>query len=171
MPTHLYDTFHETYHDVLTDLAELGISGKYLYLAEVFPLIEMIWADGVNQENEIIIFNSALRQHVQRINAYAGFTVFRFDEAQEFISPFLEKQPSKEVFALLRKLYVHTLEQIHDVDRKKDIINSFLSFSLDIAASCVSEYPYKNDERFEMPEKMCFFSILSDIGLGGIKLS
>jgi hypothetical protein len=167
MPTHLYDSEHDT----IAQLEQMGISGKYLYLADIFPLIELLWADGVNQENEQLILFSALRSHVARVNSHAGFELFAEGEAEEFITPFLAEKPSQNCLALLRKLYIHTVDQIHDETRKREVINSFLSYSLDIAASCVTKYPYKNDERFEMPEKECFFSILSDLGIGDIRLA
>lgn len=167
MPSHMYDS----YDTIIEALGERSISGKYLYLAEIFPLVEVVWADGQNQESEIEILHRALEKHVQQINSHAGFDVFTFDEAKEYISPLLTEKPDKELLELLRRLYVLTLENIHDEARKKEIINSFLSYSLDIAASCVTRYPFNMDERFELPEKECFFSILKDIGVGGIHLT
>ncbi len=77
----------------------------------------------------------------------------------------VEKKPEDELFQLLRRLYVLTLEKIHDDERKKEIKESFLSYSLDIASSCVTKYPYDINERFDPQEKKCFFSLLNDIGV------
>lgn len=167
MHTHMYDN----YEVIIEELAARGISGKHLYLAEIFPLIEVVWSDGQNQPGEIDILFSAVDKHVESINAHAGFEVFTRDEAKTFIGPFIKEKPDSELLGLLRRLYVLTLEKIHDPERKREIINSFLSYSLDIAASSVTQYPYGNDGRFELPEKECFFSILADIGMGEFLLT
>lgn len=157
-----------TYDEVLQELESRGISGKYLYLVELFPLIEVIWADGMNQEAEIDIFYKALVSHLRQINSSLGYSLFTYNEAKIFVEPFLKQRPSKELLALLRRLLVISLDSIEEPNRKGEIVNSILSHSLDIASSCVTQYPYKHNERFDEKEKRCFFSIISDIGIGSV---
>lgn len=162
------DYKYYSYDEVIQELESHGISGKYLYLVELFPLIEMIWADGMNQEAEIDIFYKALVSHLRQINSSLGYTLFTYNEAKVFVEPFLKSRPSKALLALLRRLLVISLDSVDEPVRKQEIINSLLSYSLDIASSCVTHYPYKHNERFDQSEKRCFFSILSDIGVGTV---
>lgn len=164
MSNHRYDSYEE----VLSALESHGITGKYLYLAELFPLIEVIWADGMNQEAEITIFYKALVSHLRQINCSLGYQLFTYSEAKVFFKPFIQERPSEDILSLLRRLFVLTLDSVDDPGRKKEIVNSLLSYSLDIASSSVTQYPYKNNERFDQNEKRCFFSILSDIGVGTV---
>ncbi len=163
--------FFDTEEHLIEELSKLGISGKYLYLVELFPLIEMIWADGINQTKEIEIFYKAVDTVVDQINSHADHEIFTNSEARTFLSPFLASKPSDTILSLLKQLYVTTLNKVEDPERKKKMVNSFLAYSLDIASSCVASYPYENDGRFDYAEKMCFFSILQDMNMGSFHLS
>jgi hypothetical protein len=66
--------------NALYDLAELGIEGRDIYFAELIPVVEMAWADGVIAPNERALLEEYCVALTQRLNRQAGaefFTVAR----------------------------------------------------------------------------------------------
>ena len=53
--------------EALKKLSRYGIEGAYVYLIDVIPLIEMVWADGTAQDSEIAIIDAYLHEQVAMI--------------------------------------------------------------------------------------------------------
>ena len=60
------------YEEAIEELESYGITGAQIYLIDLIPLIEMIWADGKAQGAEISLLADFLKKHVEHINALAG---------------------------------------------------------------------------------------------------
>ena len=60
------------YEEAIEELESYGITGAQIYLIDLIPLIEMIWADGKAQGSEISLLADFLKRHVEHINALAG---------------------------------------------------------------------------------------------------
>ena len=148
--------------EALEKLAEFGITGKNLYFIDYIPLIEMIWADGQAQQGELDIFFEFIEKHVAHLNKIAGYTAFKLEEAVEFVSAFLKERPSPEILKTLCKLAACTTLCIANKNGKNRaaLDKSLLALCIDIAASCVTEYPYGLHDRFNAAEKKCYFEIL-----------
>jgi len=149
-----------TKEDAIEQLAGYNIKGEYLYLVDIIPLIEMIWADGKAQEGEIKILTSFLKKLVKSINEDAGYEVISFDDAKEFTLQFLRKRPDQRLMSTLRTLVATIINSRFTHERIK---KSILAACLDIASSSVVEYPYGLDERFDITEKHCFYNILKSL--------
>lgn len=155
------DVNTEIREEAVRELERYGIKGSYLYLIDIIPLIEMIWADGKAQESEIEILYKYLDEHLEKINKTAGIEVIDKDKANRFAEQFIKKRPSEELLATIRNLYFKILSTSHNESFIQEIKNSLFAACLDIGASSVLAYPYPPGERFNANEKKCFFEILS----------
>lgn len=149
-----------TREEAITELEKYGISGKDFYLVDIIPLIEMIWADGKAQEGELKILVQFLKNHVKKVNENAGFDFLTIENAKDFALKFLKKRPEKGLMESLRKLSSVIIKSTGNFNEIKE---SMLHACFDIASSSVVKYPYGLTERFELSEKKCFFTILSNL--------
>ncbi len=149
--------------EAVEELASYGIKGPFLYLIDIIPLIEMIWADGKAQESEIEILDKYLMEHVRWVNKQAGFQTLTLKEAKAFANRFLKKRPSQDLLKTLRLL----LSRLHNTSQNEAVKTRFksslLAACIDIAASSVTEYPYDYCDRFNPAEKKCFFEIVDSL--------
>jgi hypothetical protein len=146
--------------EILEQLKSFGITGKDVYFIDYIPLIEMMWADGQTQQEELDIFYLFLEKHVQRLNQMAGYDAFELEDAVHFVARFLKERPSPEILETLRKLAA--CSGLHQANQQQRTLfeKSLLTLCLDIASSSVSDYPCGVQERFSAAEKQCFFEIL-----------
>ncbi len=149
-----------TRREALEELRRHGIEGADVYLMDIIPLIEMIWADGRAQPGEIDILENFLQQHVERLNRMSGYEVLSMAQARRFVGRFLSSRPDPELLHTLRELVAPVRLATSDEALRHQVRESLLAACLDIAASAVIAYPYGIDERFNAQEKRCFFEIL-----------
>ena len=152
-----------TREEALGKLEEFGITGSQVYLIDIIPLIEMIWADGHAQDSEIVILEMYLNSHVAHINEIAGYEAITMDAAMEFVRRFTESRPNPNVMAALRSLVTPLRLSTVDCERNQKLREALLAVCLDIGASAVTHYPYGVRERFNPAEKRCFFEILESL--------
>jgi len=144
-------------------LAEHGITGVEVYLIDVIPLIEMIWADGQAQDEEVELMRDFLRRHVDHVNALAGRAILAQEQASAFVDRFLHEPPPPEVLRALRNLVRPVRLTNSDPAVNASLRRSLLAACLDIAASAVVAYPYGRGERFDALEKLAYFEILDSL--------
>jgi hypothetical protein len=156
-----------TREQALAVLRRHGIRGAHVYLIDLIPLIEIIWADGKAQDSELTIFDAYLEKHVKSLNAMAGFQMLSLDEARSFVQRFLRERPDPELVRTLRTLVASVRLSNSDEKGNEALRSSLLAACVDIAASSVTKYPYASDERFDMDEKRSFFEILESIDEDG----
>ncbi|MBI4511155.1 MAG: hypothetical protein HY698_16100 [Deltaproteobacteria bacterium] len=149
--------------EALTELQKFGISGKDVYLLDVIPLLEMIWADGKVQAYELSILESFIEQHVDNLNCLAGTNVLSSEDGRTFVSRFLRARPDPEVLAVLRSMIppVRLSNSSHDLNEAHR--RSIVRWCLDIGSACAAEYPCADRERFNEAEKQCFMNILQSL--------
>jgi hypothetical protein len=150
-------------HEAVDRLAEHGIRGTDLYLVDTIPLLEMIWADGRVQPEELTLLDAFLRRHVRNVNDLVGEDVISFEQARDFVGRFLRERPNPELLRMLRGFVVDVgpfeSDGAMSVARRRNI----LDFCLDIGAACVAEYPHGDHERFCRDEKLLFESIFQTL--------
>ena len=86
----------------LEELKRFGIRGPNVYLIDLIPLIEMIWADGKAQQAELSHLETFVRHHVERINTMAEQQQLSYSAAYQFLSGFLEERPDPSLMKTLR---------------------------------------------------------------------
>lgn len=159
----MLDQTQMTRQEAIDRLRDFGIQGEQVYLIDLIPLVEMIWADGSAQRSEVAIFEAYLEQHVKRVNALAGYSMLTVEAAQTFIQRFLDKRPSEKLLQTLRSL-IPPVRLVNSDDTANEALrSSLLQGCLDIAASSVTEYPYESIERFCSSEKQCWFEIFDTL--------
>ena len=151
------------YEEAIEELGHFGISGAQVYLIDLIPLIEMIWADGKAQDAEVSILADYLKKHVKHINAMAGYEALSLEAAKAFVTQFLEKRPDPQLLATLRSFIAPVRLATSDPDKREKLKASLLAACLDIASSSVTDYPYELHDRFNPDEKNCFFEILESL--------
>lgn len=149
--------------DAIRELARHGIAGPDVYFIDVLPLIEMMWADGVVQSVERDLLEKFLLQHIDNLNALAGFKAIEYDAGKAFVERFLADRPTNDVMAILRKLIPPVRLSSTDVARNEAHRQAILRWCLDIGASCVTQYPYGDHDRFSSAEKACFEEIFRSL--------
>ena len=82
-------------------LSRYGIEGKQIYLIDLIPLIEMIWAGGQAKAEKIDFLYNFIKRHINHINRLAGYVVLSMADAINFTGPYLTSRPN---MALLKKL-------------------------------------------------------------------
>ena len=151
-----------TRQEALEVLSRYGIDGVYVYLIDVIPLIEILWADGKNQKHEKDVLIGYIEKQVERINRAACHQVISLAEAKTFVSKYVCEMPNQGLLAELRKMVEVVVFQGENAEALRD---SMLCHCLDIGANAVSLHPYEGyDKRFTLEEKKCFFEILESVG-------
>jgi len=143
--------------DALEQLEKYGIKGKDIYFIDIIPLIEMVWADGHNQDAELAIIEHFFYDYIEHLNKSCGYKAFSQEDAQKFLSRFFKKRPEPELLKTLRELVFKAKD--YSLQKNKEIRDSLLARCLDIAASSTTEYPYGLFDRFNLNEKKCYFEI------------
>lgn len=149
--------------NAIEELRKYGIKGPQVYLIDIIPLIEMIWADGRVQKGEIDVLDDYLEKHVNHINKLAGYDILNLEDAEKFVSLFLKKRPNGDLLKTLRSFIAPVRLSSSDTDLCNIFRESLLAACLDIASSAVTDYPYKLNDRFNPQEKQCFFEILESL--------
>ena len=149
--------------EAIKELSKYGIAGTQVYLIDILPLIEMIWADGKAQGAEVKVLDDYLESHVHYINKMAGLEVLSIEDARKFVSRFMKSRPSPELLKTLRSLVSPVRLSTSDEARKNLFKKTLLAACLDIALSSVTTDPDGINELFDMNEKRCFFEILNDL--------
>jgi hypothetical protein len=152
-----------TRQEALEELRRYGIEGSQVYLIDLIPLIEILWADGQAQTGEIIILSEYIPRHVEQVNRMAGYEVLTLESARAFVRQFLQERPTPDLLRSLRSLIAPIRLSGSDTETNKALQESLLAACLDIASSSVTEYPYKHHDRFNLEEKRCFFEILESL--------
>ena len=147
--------------EALDFLVGLGIEKEKIYLIDLVPLIEMIWADGKIQPGELIILKHWIHKHVTHINQMAGYKIIHLSDAMQFAQRFLICQPKPELLKKIRHCIGPVRMHAKGGDYNHKLLKNILFACLDIASSSVKEYPYEISGRFSQSEKNLFFDILT----------
>jgi len=147
--------------EALDRLARFGIRGAEAYLVDLIPLIEMIWADGDAQPEEVEELFGYVRRHVARLNDLAGYTMLKEADALAFVQRFLRERPDPALLAELRELVAPLrLSSSNEADNEA-VRSCLLSSCLHIAAR--SRAPGGGRQRITDLERTTFFEILDSL--------
>ncbi len=142
------------------------LSPQHIYLLDLIPLIEMIWADGKTQDAEISLLYDYVIRHLAELNNEAGGEdIVTVDDANAFLDRFLATRPDPALLKSLRELALTLSQQHSDPQRTANRGNNLLNFCLDIAAAAVAEYPYEKHDRVMESEKRLLTEIMFSLRL------
>ena len=141
-------------------LAQFRIKEPQIYLIDILPLIEMLWADGEAHESELAILDEYLHKRVPQINEMAGCDVMSFEDAQAFAHRFIKQRPQPEFLKTLRSLVGPVILSSSNSDYVEPLVKLMFGACIDIAANAVRNYPYGHHDRFDSDGKRCFYEII-----------
>ncbi len=116
------------------------------YLLDLIPLINMIWADDINQEAELKLLHQFVIEHISHLDQQLAGLSLSVADANHFLQRFAYQKPDPELIDALMQLY---LEKPRNYSTHKKIMEQ----CLDIAAACITRYPYDLRERVMANEK------------------
>jgi len=151
-----------TRQEALEKLKQYGIQGPQVYLIDLIPLIEMIWADDCVQESETNLLYDYLERHVRHIHKLAGAQILSLKEARAFVDKFIKKRPDAELLRILRGL-IEPVRSTADSAYYTAIKKSLLAQCLNIGFSTFTGDSSDKEGRFDSDERKCFFEIMESL--------
>jgi len=140
-----------------------GFKLSHVYLLELIPIIEMMWADERNQAAEVGIMRTITQRHLDVLNQFAeGVTVISSADVDEFLNKLTTTRPSAELLKALRDITIDHLKNKGQLQAKNQTI---FNYCVDMAAACVTQFPYKFDERIVESEKQLLLELIQALDL------
>ena len=146
-------------------LQHYQLQPKHRYLLELVPLFKMIWADGINQPEEIAILQRYATDHLARLaERNAGVMPVSVAETNDFIERFTATEPSAQMLDELSQLCFQRLREHSDIEYSRRQAETLIDFCIDIAAACAAGYPFEFDERIIDQEKQSLRALMQLFG-------
>lgn len=139
---------------------EYQIQGADIYLLELIPLVEMIWADGVAQDGEIDVMRQFVLAHQKNLAEAAGFEIVTQADIERFFNRFCQVKPASGMLKAIRELSLSVILSSSDAAANQEKSELLLGYCMDIAAATVLEYPYGLRERIIEQEKKMLLEII-----------
>lgn len=136
-----------------------NLKDEDLYFLDLMPLVEMIWADGRNQEGELRILEEFARRHMAELNEILGYPAVTERALSDFLRRFAHCRPPADLLAQLRDIACRRLRRRSLADGP-DRLERVLEYCIDIAAACVTRYPYGLRERIMERERKLLRELL-----------
>lgn len=112
------------------------LDDTHVYLLELVPLLEMMWADGLNQPSEMRIIYSFAIEHAARLSKAAyGQEVISDKQINAFLDRFAHVRPPGGLLRDLRQIVWELLGDGAHGDNPTSQ-RSLLDVCIDIAAAC-----------------------------------
>lgn len=156
-------TREEILREIVTNY---DLKPHHIYLLDLIPLIEMIWADGKAQSSETSLLYEYVVRHLAELgNEAGGEDVISIEEVNAFLDRFLSVRPDPTLLKKLRELALTLNQQHSEPQTSHRRGTTLLNFCLDIAAAAVKDYPYGKHERIMEAEKRLLMEIMSALSL------
>ncbi|GAB4352154.1 MAG: hypothetical protein Kow0060_01750 [Methylohalobius crimeensis] len=145
-----------------------GLKESDIYFLDLIPLVEMIWADGHNQREELRILSDFALDHMEELNEIVGAEVVTPADLKDFLRRYGEQRPPRGLLASLREI---ACRRLHRRSESQDKGQAVFMCCLDIAAACVDRYPYGMRQRIMERERqllLALMPLLREQGMAGI---
>jgi hypothetical protein len=140
---------------------EHGIPERFVYMLDVVPLVDMLWADGRNQEHEIELVKKFLLEHIAALaNAGAGEAPIDASDVDYFLKHFVYKRPDPRLLDQLKELAHWNLSHASNTAARSEAV---LDYCLDIASAAVTQYPHGYHDRFIQAEKNALKDLMTKL--------
>ncbi|WP_317706536.1 hypothetical protein [Methylomarinovum caldicuralii] len=136
-----------------------GLKDGDLYFLDLIPLVEMVWAEGHNQEAELRILEAFARRHMEELNGLLGYQAVTERDLENFMDRFARRRPPQALLAKLRTIACHRVRR-RSSGEMADKAGRILEYCIDIAAACVTRYPYSLRERIMEGERRLLGELL-----------
>ncbi|HSC81942.1 MAG TPA: hypothetical protein VLC08_16425 [Chitinolyticbacter sp.] len=136
-----------------------------LYLLNLVPIIELMWADGKVQPAETSLLYEYAISWVAHLSSEAGGEVIvSAEDVNRFILRFLEQRPDPALLARLSELALEWLNASPGLIRNNGRDRELIDYCLDITAAAVANYPYEKRERIVAAEKTLLLKLIQELG-------
>ena len=135
-------------------IRDFGLKSIDVQFFDLIPLIEVMWADGKNQEPKLNLLYQFTIEHIARLDRSAGIRTVSVEDANNFLDRFAHRRPPPELLKRLRDFVFDRDQEQPDQDAVRHRNETMLDYCLDIAAACVPRYPYGMHDRIIREEKM-----------------
>jgi hypothetical protein len=134
-----------------------------IYLLDLVPLIELIWADGERQESEIQILMSFVDEMLALFKMQELDDCISRDDIIEFIDRYIHVRPAPGLLAELRTMAIELANKRSDSSRNLDII----SYCMDVAAASINSTALSDEKvsRIAKEEKTLLINIISALNI------
>jgi hypothetical protein len=127
--------------NALERLRRFGIEGKRIYLIDLVPLIEMIWAGGRISSETIEFLYKYAKSHIRHINAMAGYLLIKSTDAANFSAPYLASPPNMSTLKQIRECIVPVRLGETPNDYGDMIMNRIMAGCREILSISVAKHP------------------------------
>jgi hypothetical protein len=134
-------------------IRDFGLKSIDVQFLDLIPLIEVMWADGKNQDPELNLLYRFTIEHIARLDRSAGIHAVSVADANDFLDRFAHRRPPPELLEQLRNFVFDWDEDRSDQDAVRHRHGTMLDYCMDIAAACVPHYPYGVHDRIIREEK------------------
>ncbi len=136
--------------------SEFNLKDTDFYFLDLIPLIEMLWADGMNQEGELKILYNFVIEHIAKLDQLSETSVISVADANSFLDRFAHQRPDPQLVEELMALF----HGKSGSDRR-----TILNYCMDIAAACTTHYPFGLQERVMREEKNLLQKLFWEFGV------
>lgn len=144
----------------LERLSLYGIEGKRVYLMDLIPLIEMIWAGGQLQPEKIDFLDHCIKQHLRHINQMAGYLVLSMADATRFTAPYLASHPNMANLKKIRECIMPVrLGEIRN-EYGDTIMRRIMSACLNLLSISLEQFPHDLQNKYCAEERGMYLDIL-----------
>ncbi len=126
------------------------------FFLDLIPVINMIWADGQNQQGELRLLYQFVIDHIAQMDQHINDLSISVEDANSFLDRFAHRRPNPHLLKALTELF-------HDHNHPSSKYEAIMEQCLDIAAACTTHYPYELRERVIEQEKQLIFSLFDQI--------
>ena len=136
--------------------SEFNLKDADFYFLDLIPLIEMIWADGVNQEGELKLLYKFVIEHIAALDQQTSLHSISVADANDFMDRFAHQKPNSRLMQELMQLFLNknTGEQKHQ---------TILEYCMDIAAACSTQQPSGLQQRVTEEEKQLLKKLFREL--------
>lgn len=135
---------------------EFDLKDADFYFLDLIPLIEMLWADGMNQEGELKLLYKFVIEHIANLDQLSASAVISVADANDFLDRFAHRKPDPRLIRELKALFL---------GKNSSNRQTILKYCMDIAAACTTHYPFGPQERVMQEEKKLLTKLFEEFGV------
>ena len=146
----------------LDRLRRCSIEGKRIYLIDLIPLIEMIWAGDRARvaPTQIEFLYQYANWHLGHINAMAGYLLLKSTDATNFAAPYLVSRPDMARLKKVRECIVPVRLGETRNDYGDMVMNRIMSACRGILSMSVAKYPREFQHIYRPREEDVYLDIM-----------
>ncbi|MBT6274427.1 MAG: hypothetical protein HOI95_09865 [Chromatiales bacterium] len=146
---------------------EFGLLDHDIYLLDLVPLIEMMWADERSDPVELSLIYEFAIAHLAKLDADSGgIEVVTVDDVNRFLNRFAHARPDPRLLDALSQIAVNAAHSDTNSERGAQRRSTMLDYCIDIAAACTSTLAGDERHRVLEAEKRLLRALIRALDIG-----